>query len=77
MVNVRQLRRYEDDCLTFPENLTQGMSAMGRFLISIWVAEDMVDGTCIHGEQFVLLCVSMLKSTNRFTVCDWKVRHKH
>ena len=50
---------------------------MGRFLIGIWVAEDMVDGTRIHGEQVIVLCVSMLKSTNQFTVCDWKVRNKH
>ena len=63
MVNVHQLRQCKDDCLTFPENLTQGMSELGRFLISVSVAEDMVDGTCIHSEQFIFLCVSVLKSS--------------
>jgi hypothetical protein len=76
-VDVRQRRRCNDDRLTFPEYLSQGMSDIGRFLVSVCVGEDTVDGTCVHGEQSVVLCVGMLKSTNRFTGCDWKDRNKH
>lgn len=55
VINVHQSRRHDDGCLTFSKNQRQAASGVGRLLVIIAVGKDMIDGTCVYGEQLVVL----------------------